>query len=216
MGCTVSTAINTLDVKQKNAKKAAKNETIKEKENGEKDKFDPRLPLTVRQKFNITKSWKAIARNMEVTGINMFVRLFETNDMVRTLFKHLEGFKNVTDLRESTALENHVKMVMYTLDEAIASLDDVDFVVDMLTSVGKSHQRLEGFDPEIFWEIQQPFLMAVKETLEDRYTANMEHIYRKVIEFILQTLIDGFRGETTPVSEDKTKPPPDNSICQPE
>lgn len=71
--------------------------------------------------------------------------------MVRTLFKSLQAFENVTDLRESTALENHVKMVMYTLDEAIASLDDVDFVVDMLTSVGKTHRRLEGFDPEIFW-----------------------------------------------------------------
>lgn len=70
--------------------------------------------------------------------------------------------------------------------------------------------------PLVSQEIQQPFLMAVKETLEDRYTANMEHIYSKVIEFILQTLIDGFRGEKTPVAEDKTKPPMDNSICQPE
>lgn len=77
MGCTVSTAINTLDVKQKNAKKVPGNETIKETGTEEKDKFDPRLPLTVRQKFNITKSWKAIARNMEVTGINMFVRWVE-------------------------------------------------------------------------------------------------------------------------------------------
>lgn len=35
---------------------------------------DPRLPLTARQLFNISKSWKGIARAMEPTGITMFVR----------------------------------------------------------------------------------------------------------------------------------------------
>lgn len=37
-------------------------------------KFDERLPLTVRQRFNIMKSWKGIARNIEETGILMFLR----------------------------------------------------------------------------------------------------------------------------------------------
>ena len=61
---------------------------------------------------------------------------------------------NVTDLRESKELENHVKQVMYTLDEAISSLEDVDFVVNMLHSVGKGHRRLVeagGFNPNVFW-----------------------------------------------------------------
>lgn len=35
---------------------------------------DPRMPLTARQLFNISKSWKGIARAMEPTGITMFVR----------------------------------------------------------------------------------------------------------------------------------------------
>jgi hypothetical protein len=44
----------------------------------------------------------------------------------------------------------------------------------------------------IFQKIEEPFLVAVKETLGDRYTANMEHIYTKIIKFILETLIEGF------------------------
>ena len=35
---------------------------------------DPRLPLTVRQRFSIVKSWKGISRAMESTGIYMFVK----------------------------------------------------------------------------------------------------------------------------------------------
>lgn len=35
---------------------------------------DPRLPLTARQRFNIIKSWKGIARAIEPTGVYMFVK----------------------------------------------------------------------------------------------------------------------------------------------
>ena len=35
---------------------------------------DPRLPLTIRQKFSIVKSWKSISRTMEPTGVYMFVK----------------------------------------------------------------------------------------------------------------------------------------------
>lgn len=40
----------------------------------EKEELDPRLPMTTRQQYGITKSWKAISRNMTNTSINMFVR----------------------------------------------------------------------------------------------------------------------------------------------
>ncbi|OTF69247.1 neuroglobin-like protein [Euroglyphus maynei] len=36
--------------------------------------IDPRLPLTVKQKFNLSKSWKGISREMEMTGVLMFVK----------------------------------------------------------------------------------------------------------------------------------------------
>ena len=34
---------------------------------------DPRLPLNARQVFRIQKSWKGIKRNMEGTGVEMFI-----------------------------------------------------------------------------------------------------------------------------------------------
>ena len=35
---------------------------------------DPRCPLNARQLYGLTKSWKAINRNMSITAINIFVR----------------------------------------------------------------------------------------------------------------------------------------------
>ena len=64
-----------------------------------------------------------------------------------------DGHYDIAQLRDSLELENHVKMVMYTLDEAISSLEDVDAVVTMLHAVGRSHMRLKasGFNPIVFW-----------------------------------------------------------------
>ncbi|XP_076442801.1 neuroglobin-like [Babylonia areolata] len=156
---------------------------------------DPRIPLTGRQIFLIKRSWKGISRNMCETGINMFLSLFERNEEVLGYFQGLKSVKSLTELRTSKILENHVKGVMLTIDEAITNLDDADTVIDMLMFVGKSHTRFKDFNPNVFMLIKDSFLLAVRDTLGDRYTAHMEDIYQKSIEFILNTLILGF-GDT--------------------
>jgi len=41
--------------------------------------------------------------------------------------------------------------------------------------------------------IEEPFIVAVREALLDRFTPGVERIYRKTIKFILSTLTAGFR-----------------------
>ena len=38
------------------------------------ESVDPRLPLTVRQKFKLQKSWKGVRREMKSTGLELFLR----------------------------------------------------------------------------------------------------------------------------------------------
>jgi len=40
---------------------------------------------------------------------------------------------------------------MNALDEAITNMDDPEFLIEMLLTTGKTHQRFENFHPEIFW-----------------------------------------------------------------
>ncbi|XP_054153956.1 neuroglobin-like [Oppia nitens] len=153
---------------------------------------DPRLPLNVRQKFNISKSWKGIARAMERTGITMFVKLFEDNRDLLSLFEKFQTLKTRESQMESMELAEHASLVMTSLDEAINSLDNVDYFIEYLHSIGKLHHKVPGFQKDYFWKIETPFLEAVKETLDERYTENMENIYKIIIKFILQTLVDGY------------------------
>ena len=43
-----------------------------------------------------------------------------------------------------------------------------------------------------FQKIKNPFLEAVKATLGDKYTNNMDNIYRLTIDFVISTVIEGF------------------------
>ncbi|KAG8189237.1 hypothetical protein JTE90_013765 [Oedothorax gibbosus] len=190
---------------------------------------DPRLPLTARQLFNITKSWKGIARAMEPTGINMFVRLFEENEDILHLFQKFQH-KRITELHlDSMELAQHASIVMNTLDESIKNLNNVDFFMDYLHAVGEQHTKIPGFQREYFWRIERPFLVAVQETLGDRYTDNMENIYKITIRYILDTVVKGFdlgllnttmstiqppkaSPEPSPSSQETTDETPDGSI----
>lgn len=153
---------------------------------------DPRLPLNARQLFNITKSWKGISRAMETTGITMFVKLFEENEDILHLFEKFQ-YKKLHELhRDSMELAQHASIVMGTLSEGISFLNNVDYFMDYLHSVGKLHRKIPGFQRDYFWRIEQPFLAAVQETLGERYTENMENIYKITIHYVLDTVVRGF------------------------
>ncbi|XP_012284967.1 neuroglobin [Orussus abietinus] len=153
---------------------------------------DPRLPLTAKQKYTILASWRAVARAMEPTGVYMFVKLFEDNAELLNMFTRFRDLKTKEQQSSSMELAEHAVTVMTTLDEGIKGLDDMDVFLTYLHQVGASHLRIPGFDRQYFWKIEEPFLEAVKRTLEDRYTENVEHIYKLTIKFIIETLIDGF------------------------
>ncbi|XP_064602552.1 globin-3-like [Liolophura sinensis] len=156
---------------------------------------DPRLPLTARQVFKLKKSWKGIKRNMELTGVEMFIRLFKINSDLKRLFSNFKDLDSEDALRENEALEKHALLVMSTMDEAISNIDNVDYVYDVLNRVGQSHGRFSGFVAELFQWMEIPFLESVQLTLGDRYSENMDVIYKITIKFILKTVQSGYSAD---------------------
>ncbi|XP_049825452.1 neuroglobin-1 isoform X2 [Aethina tumida] len=157
-------------------------------------KVDPRLPLTAKQKYNMLASWKGISRAMEPTGVNMFLRLFEEHGELLNLFEKFKELKTKEQQATSLELAEHASNVMNTLDEGIKGLDNLDTFFDYLHQVGASHRKIPGFQAEYFWRIEKPFLEAVEQTLGDRYTENVENIYKITIKFIIETLVTGYNN----------------------
>ncbi|CAG2251273.1 NGB [Mytilus edulis] len=160
-----------------------------------------RLDLNERQIFQLQQSWKAISRKMEYTGINMFIRIFETHADLKKFFFMVENCTTIAEMRESKGLAKHVLMVMNTLDDTIYNLNDMQYVIDLLYDIGKQHRTFSDFRREFFLSVTEPFLLAVKETLGDRYTRNMATVYRRLIQFVIANIFQGF-GD---VSTDKKK-----------
>ncbi|XP_005092317.1 neuroglobin isoform X3 [Aplysia californica] len=148
-------------------------------------------PITTREAYKIKQSWKAIRRNMESTGVEMFLRLFKTSSHLQTMFQGFKDIRSDDELRSNEALEYHATLVMTTLDDAITHIDNYDFVKQLLSKTGASHVKFAGFKSTNFLAIKEPFLEAVRVTLGDRYTENMQNIYTIAIIFILETLKQG-------------------------
>lgn len=157
--------------------------------------FYESIGLSTRQVFSLKQSWKGIKRKMEDTGVDMFVRLFKTNTELKRMFHKFKELNTDDELRSNEALEYHATMVMTTLDDTITHIDNYDFIRQLLTKTGASHFRFQGFEPKTFLNIKQPFLDAVQVTLGDRYTENMENIYKIAINFIIDTLMEGLQEE---------------------
>ena len=45
-----------------------------------------------------------------------------------------------------------------------------------------------------FQHAEEPLLNAIKCTLDERYTQQMEVIYRVIVQFMIQTLVQGYNG----------------------
>ncbi|XP_076443112.1 myoglobin-like [Babylonia areolata] len=149
-------------------------------------------PMTVKQCFSLIQSWRAIRRNITGTGVEMFIMLFKNNADLLHLFSDFKHLQTEDDFRNNETVEHHATLVMTTLDETITHIDNYDYVTEVLRKTADTHAHIKGFQSRYFWKIKDPFLEAVKTTLGDRYTENMETIYKVAITFVLQTLTESY------------------------
>lgn len=79
--------------------------------------------------------------------------MFETNPEVKRTFEKFRQLDTPSQLWHSTVLETHGMVVMNTLDEIIAALDDEDEnVAEIIVEQGRSHARFsDDFDEQTFW-----------------------------------------------------------------
>ncbi|CAD5119840.1 DgyrCDS8422 [Dimorphilus gyrociliatus] len=161
------------------------------------------LPLNEREVIKMARTWRTIQRQMTRAGKLMFIRMFESSDAVRSTFEQFRSVDQVSDLWTSKSLENHAMIVMNALDEAFSNLEDEEYVVDLLLINGLSHRRFVSMTAAVFWNysflvkkksVEEPFLLAIKEILEDKYTASTEALFRKTIKWVLEILIFGFES----------------------
>ncbi|XP_076042249.1 uncharacterized protein LOC143026130 [Oratosquilla oratoria] len=156
------------------------------------------LQVEVRRRLAVTlgasdPQQKCIARMEKDLRFFLFLcRLFEEHSELLSLFDKFRELRTRDEQAESLELAEHATIVMNSIDEGIKAMENVDFFFDLLYQIGESHHKIPGFKKDYFWKIEHPFLEAVKLTLNDRYTENMDQIYRITIKFLIETVIKGY------------------------
>ncbi|MCP9262802.1 hypothetical protein DINM_005664 [Dirofilaria immitis] len=145
------------------------------------DEFDDlRIPLTRKQKFVLIKNWKGIERDVTNAGIEMFLKMLTEHPEYYEFFK----FRNIANI----AKENQVN------DERLSAHGAA-----VMKFIGKAISQIENADVFLHYsritEMENPFLYSVKLILGERYTDNMDAIYKTVIQLILQRMEEACRTE---------------------
>ncbi|CAK9301320.1 unnamed protein product [Gordionus sp. m RMFG-2023] len=152
---------------------------------------DPRVPLTRREIFLAGKSWKGVTRNMEETGMHMINKLIKQNPEFEEIIK-----SNAKEEDKDNALCTTADSMMSGFSKSILLLEDYDKFVDFLFALGNSYRQFHNFNDTYFEKLREPFLSAIRETLQDRYTDNIQNIYTKAFNFIVQTMKEGYNSST--------------------
>uniref|UniRef100_A0A0K0EIZ9 GLOBIN domain-containing protein n=1 Tax=Strongyloides stercoralis TaxID=6248 RepID=A0A0K0EIZ9_STRER len=172
---------------------------VNEKEvadNSNKNINDNRVPLTERQKFLLVKNWKGISRRARDAGTNLFVQLLSEHQELGDYFifgnvKAKDKYEMLADER----IQNHGEAVMRILDSVITSVNDPQEMFRILEEQGKQHAIKKNFKPELFREVEDALFYSIKLILDERYTDNMDSIYRIIMKTVLKTLEDSCRDE---------------------
>ncbi|BFZ11641.1 hypothetical protein BsWGS_14680 [Bradybaena similaris] len=150
---------------------------------------DARLPLTAMQIFKLKKNWKGVKRRLDDTGVEMLIRLFRLEPSTQAQFRDIRHLETEEKLRNSEDMEKHGGKMMASLDDIVNNIENVDNALDKISQLAQQHREFPGFTADQFMLMEQPFLDAMRIILDDRYTDNMDTIYRILIKFILEHLV---------------------------
>ena len=84
--------------------------------------------------------------------------MFRSSEDTKQLFSKFRDIKSEDQLRLNENLEMHGSKVMEVLDETISNIENVDYILELLSTTGKMHRKFTGFSSNMFWVSRTGFL----------------------------------------------------------
>lgn len=187
MGCKYTKTVNGSLKKKESCKKGSP--LVK----GEKPN------LTNQQKALVLNTWKLLVENISRVGVITFMSLFETHPDVQEVFM---PFRDLTreELSKSTDLRAHALRVMGFVQKIVARLDEPEKAEQLLHELGKKH-IMYGAKPEYVDLIGPQFVYAVKPSLEDHWTNEIEEAWLQLFRFIAYCMKESMLECSRPVQQ---------------
>ncbi|XP_063425920.1 neuroglobin-like [Mytilus trossulus] len=142
--------------------------------------------LTLHQIHQIQDTWDLIKDDLGKLGIIVFMRFFETEPDVKSLFPKIVRMNNENQLEweiDKDMLQKHAISVMEGLGAAVESLDESDFLNNVMVSIGQTHVK-RHIKPQMLKRLWPSLNHGLKESLGEKYTKEVNEAWKKLYMYI--------------------------------
>lgn len=147
--------------------------------------------FTDREKHIIKKTWKIVSNNMPGVGANIFLAIFSLNPEVKQIFPCRDATGDA--LLRDPNFRGHASRFMQAVGAAVDNIHDLDEAMGpLLLNLGQQHIHYAGFKLEYFDIFIQAILKVFESELGSRYTAEVRQAWRKVVEFMISQMKEGY------------------------
>lgn len=149
----------------------------------------------------IKKTWPHLMNQLQVNGLQLFLRIFEICPDVKTLF-HLENVR-LSQLARDATLKAHGGRFMSAIGDAVSALDEdgIETLEDMFLSLGKKHQDYQGFQAEYFEVFYEAIMCQLERSIGTEFKPEVSNAWSRLIVFIIQKLKEGYMSKNTSIEK---------------
>lgn len=142
--------------------------------------------LTVRQIHLVQNSWDLIKDDLGKLGLIVFLRFFETEPDLKSLFPKIVQMNNENQLEydiDREMLQRHAVTVLEGLGAAVESLEESDFLNSVLISIGQTHVK-RHVKPQMLRRLWPSLNHGLKHCLQENYTKEVNEAWKKVYFYV--------------------------------
>eukprot|EP00106_Octopus_bimaculoides_P016628 XP_014784070.1 PREDICTED: cytoglobin-1-like [Octopus bimaculoides] len=155
--------------------------------------------LTTRQIQLIQDSWKLIKKDLTFVGTATFKHFFETDQELKTFFPKIIRISEKNELEwdvDNDMLQRHGITVMRGLEAAVESLDDSQFLNNILFRIGQAHVY-KNIKPHMLKRLWPSLNRSFKEVLKDRYNKDIAEAWRLTYQYICSQMKNGMENSSS-------------------
>ncbi|KAL5008453.1 hypothetical protein ScPMuIL_014034 [Solemya velum] len=142
--------------------------------------------LTKRQIQLVQETWDILKEDSTKLGVTVFLRLFETEADLKSLFPKIVRMNENNELEwylDREMLQKHAVTVMEGLGAAVDSLEESNFFNSVLMSIGQTHNK-RNVKPQMLKRLWPSLNYGFKSYLGPKYTKEVSEAWRKVYMYI--------------------------------
>ncbi|EDO43247.1 predicted protein [Nematostella vectensis] len=160
---------------------------------GEEKLFETsRIPLDAKETQLVRKTWAILGDRQVEVGKSLFLRFFEEHPTSKDLFPEFRNISN-EKIAESPALYGHARRVMKSVDNAVASIENVQVYSAYLYELGTRHQTRQLSEEQLKF-MGGAFLFAMRLHLRKEWSRATSKAWEKIFSFMADAMMRGCKG----------------------